>query len=332
MRRFTATWGAIVGKKACQGLNRPDAAGGRGTTIRALLCLALAFLPLWNPAWADDVADAAQIARGAYLFSAAGCNACHTDKKHGGAQLGGGLALDTPFGRFYTPNISADPEHGIGRWSEAEFLRALQQGIGPDGSYYYPAFPYTSYTRAKPEDLLAIRAYILSLPPTPTPNKPHELRFPFSWRALLGIWRFLNFTPGPVWVDYPGHDVAWNRGAYLTEALGHCAECHTPRGMLGGLERDLAYSGSTSALGIGRVPNITPDPQSGIGSWSKEQVIRALSDGALPNFDYVGSGMGEVVGENTSKLTDADRAAIADYLLSLKPIRNEAAKATQPGY
>ena len=323
----------MVRKKACQGLNRRIASAGgiRGLAV-AFFCLALAGLAPSTAARADSAADAARMAQGAYLFAAAGCNACHTDKKHGGALLGGGVALDTPFGRFYTPNISADPEHGIGRWSEADFLRALQQGIAPDGSYYYPAFPYTSYTKAKPEDLLAIRAYILSLPPAPTPNKAHELSFPFSWRALLGIWRFMNFMPGPAWADDPSRDATWNRGAYLAEALGHCAECHTPRGMLGGLERDLAYSGTASAPGIGKVPNITPDPQTGIGSWSKEQVIHVLTDGALPNFDYVGAGMGEVVSENTSKLTDADRAAIADYLLSLKPIRNDAAKATQPGY
>ena len=326
-------WRAMVRNKACQGLNRRVApAGGIRGAILAFFCLGFALLPLSAPAQADTTADADRIERGAYLFAAGGCGACHTDKKHGGAVLGGGVALDTPFGRFYTPNISADPEHGIGRWSEADFLRALQQGIAPDGSYYYPAFPYTSYTKAKPEDLLAIRAYILSLPPAPTANKPHELGFPFSWRALLGVWRFMNFEQGGAWADDPSRDASWNRGAYLTEALGHCAECHTPRGILGGLERSLAYSGSAPAPGGGKVPNITPDPQTGIGSWSKEQVIHVLTDGALPNFDYIGAGMGEVVNENTSKLTDADRAAIADYLMSLPPIRNDAAKATQPGY
>jgi mono/diheme cytochrome c family protein len=285
------------------------------------------------PARADTSSDnATLVERGAYLFAAGGCNACHTDRKNGGALLGGGVALDTPFGRFYTPNISADPDHGIGRWSEADFLRALQQGIAPDGSYYYPAFPYTAYTKAKPEDLLAIRAYILSLPPAPTPNKPHELRFPYSWRPLVGFWRLINFKEG-AWAENPARDASWNRGAYLTEALGHCEECHTPRGSLGGLEHKLAFSGTgTAAGGIGKVPNITPDPETGIGSWSKDQVVRVLKDGALPDFDYVGDGMGEVVSENTGKLTDADRAAIADYLMSLPPIRNDAAKATQPDY
>ncbi|HWA41601.1 MAG TPA: cytochrome c [Hypericibacter adhaerens] len=297
-----------------------------------MLGLALVLLSGAVPARADSAADADQVARGAYLFAAGGCGACHTDTKHGGAVLGGGVALDTPFGRFYTPNISADPDHGIGRWSETDFLRALQQGIAPDGRYYYPAFPYTAYSKARPEDLLAIRAYILSLPPVTAASKPHELSFPFSWRSLLGVWRVMNFTAGPVWTDDPGRDASWNRGGYLVEALGHCAECHTPRGMLGGLERDLAYSGTAAAPGGGKVPNITPDPETGIGGWSKEQVIALLKDGALPDFDYVGDGMGEVVSENTSKLTDEDRAAMADYLMSLPPIRNDAAKATQPGY
>jgi mono/diheme cytochrome c family protein len=322
----------MVRNKVGQRLNRRAAPAGRARGL-ILALLGLGLMAVAGPARADSTKDAAaQIERGAYLFAAGGCNACHTDKKHGGAQLGGGVALDTPFGRFYTPNISADPEHGIGRWSEADFLRALKQGIAPDGSYYYPAFPYTAYTKANPDDLLAIRAYILSLPPAPAANKPHELSFPFSWRALLGIWRLINFTEGGAWVEDASHDASWNRGAYLTEALGHCAECHTPRGFLGGLERSLAFSGTAAAPGGGKVPNITPDPQTGIGSWSKEQVARVLKDGALPNFDYVGAGMGEVVSENTGKLTDADRTAIADYLMSLPPVRNNAAKATQPGY
>jgi mono/diheme cytochrome c family protein len=328
----------MVRGNACQGLNhRKGETGRKGrrplSVILGSLGLGLCLLAIAVPARAGQSSDdATQIERGRYLFAAGGCNACHTDKKNGGAMLGGGVALDTPFRRFYTPNISADPDHGIGRWSEADFLRALQQGIAPDGSYYYPAFPYTAYTKAKPEDLRAIRAYILSLPPAQTPNKPHDLHFPYNWRPLLGFWRRLNFKEGS-WTENPAHDASWNRGAYLTEALGHCEECHTPRGWLGGLEHKLAFSGTAAAAGgIGKVPNITPDPQTGIGSWSKEQVMRVLKDGALPNFDYVGDGMGEVVSENTGKLTDADRAAIADYLMSLPPIRNDAAKATQADY
>lgn len=272
-----------------------------------------------------------RIQRGAYLFAAGGCAACHTDTKRGGATLGGGVALDTPFGRFYTSNISADREHGIGAWSDADFLRALREGIAPDGRYYYPAFPYTSYTKASDEDLLAIKAYIFSLPPAPTASKPHELNFPFGWRALLGIWRAMNFEPGRFLPD-PTRSESWNRGAYLVEALGHCRECHTPRGFLGGLERDRAFAGVVKGLDGSRIPNLTPDPDTGIGRWSKGQLVRVLADGALPDFDYVGSGMATVVKESTGKLSDADRAAIADYLMSLPPIRNDAAKATQPGF
>jgi len=276
-----------------------------------------------------DGADPASVARGAYVFIAAGCGYCHTDTKNGGAALAGGRALDTPFGRFYTPNITADPDTGIGRWSDADFLRALREGIAPDGSYLYPAFPYTSYARASEQDLLDLRAYIFSLPPVSAANKPHELDFPFGWRRLLAVWRFLNFDPQPVVAD-PARTPGWNRGAYLVEALGHCQECHTPRGMLGGLEYDQALSGTTDGPEGAKVPNITPDPETGIGGWSAGQLVRVLTDGALPDFDYVGSVMTEVVRNSTSRFTPEDRAAVAEYLLSLPPIRNPAARATQP--
>jgi mono/diheme cytochrome c family protein len=278
---------------------------------------------------AADSADPARVAHGAYVLAAAGCAFCHTDTKNAGAPLAGGRALDTPFGTFYTPNITADPDTGIGRWSDADFLRALREGIAPDGSYFYPAFPYPSYARASEQDLLDLKAYIFSLPPVKAANKPHELDFPFSWRALLAVWRLLNFDPQPLVAD-PARSAAWNRGAYLVESLGHCEECHTPRGVLGGLEYDRAFSGTAEGPEGGKIPNITPDPETGIGRWSAGQVARLLTDGALPDFDYVGSVMTEVVRDSTSRLTPEDRAAIAEYLLSRPPIRNPDAKATQP--
>ncbi|MGD9743340.1 MAG: cytochrome c [Dongiaceae bacterium] len=274
-------------------------------------------------------ADTGQIDRGAYLFAAAGCGYCHTDTKNGGAPLAGGRALDTPFGRFYTPNISADPTSGIGGWSDQEFLQALRQGIAPDGSYYYPAFPFTSYTHATDQDLLDIKAYIFSMPVAAAENRPHELSFPFGWRALLAVWRLLNFEPAGFATDASKSE-AWNRGGYLVQALGHCQECHTPRGMLGGLDEDAAFSGTKEGPDGDTVPNITPDPDTGIGGWDRDQVARVLRDGALPDFDYVGGTMAEVVRNSTSRLTPEDRDAIAEYLLALPAIPNPDARATQP--
>jgi mono/diheme cytochrome c family protein len=297
--------------------------------LAAVAAAAMAAVLASTAAGSAVAADAEQLARGAYVFAAAGCGYCHTDTKHGGAALAGGRALDTPFGRFYTPNITADPDTGIGRWSDADFLRALQEGIAPDGGYLYPAFPFTAYTKATEQDLLDLKAYIFSLPPVRAENKPHELVFPFGWRTLLGIWRGLNFEPARMAAD-ASRSASWNRGAYLAEALGHCQECHTPRGMLGGLDRDAPYSGTPEGPDGTKVPNITPDPETGIGHWSREQVVRVLTDGALPDFDYVGGLMTEVVRNSTSLLTAEDRAAVAEYLLSLPPVRNADARATQP--
>lgn len=297
----------------------------RGCRILAALAGPLLGLGLASAA----AADPAQLERGAHLFAAAGCAYCHTDTKNGGAMLAGGRALDTPFGRFHTPNITADPATGIGGWSDADFLRALREGIAPDGSYYYPAFPFTSYTHATDQDLLDIKAHIFSLPPVVAEDKPHELSFPFGWRALLAVWRGLNFEPQRFEPD-AARSAGWNRGGYLVEALGHCQECHTPRGWLGGLDEDAAFSGTTDGPDGGKVPNITPDEETGIGRWEADQVARVLADGALPDFDYVGGAMAEVVRNSTSRLTPEDRAAIAEYLLALPPIPNPDARATQP--
>lgn len=296
--------------------------------LRLAWALAALLVAATTGAGAAD-ADPAAVARGAYIFAAAGCGYCHTDTKNSGMPLAGGRALDTPFGRFYTPNITADPDTGIGRWSDADFLRALREGVAPDGSYLYPAFPYTSYAKATDQDLLDLKAYIFSLPPVGAANKPHELDFPFGWRSLLAVWRWLNFDPQPVVAD-PTRSAAWNRGAYLAEALGHCQECHTPRGLLGGLDYDQAFAGTSDGPDGAKVPNITPDPETGIGGWSAAQVARVLTDGALPDFDYVGGAMTEVVRNSTSALSAEDRAAIAEYLLALPPIRNADARATRP--
>jgi mono/diheme cytochrome c family protein len=272
-------------------------------------------------------ADQAQLDRGAYLFSAADCGACHTNVKAKGPMLAGGRPLKTPFGTFYTPNITPDPQTGIGRWSDADFTLALRRGVSPGNDHYFPVFPYGSFTKMTDQDILDLKAYIFSLPPVSQANREHDIDFPFGWRFSVWFWKQLNFTEGPMVPD-AARSPEWNRGAYLVEALAHCGECHTPRGWFGGLETSLAMSGTTDGPEGQKVPNITPDKDTGIGSWSPKDVVRVLRTGQLPDGDFVGSVMGEVV-NGTSKLTDADRQAIAVYLQSLPPIANPDVKAVK---
>lgn len=261
----------------------------------------------------DAAKDA--VGRGAYIFNAAGCLGCHTDEKGGGQPLAGGRALATPFGTFYTPNITADPVNGIGRWSDADFIRAVREGVRPDGAALFPAFPYASYTRMTDRDLLDLKAYLLSLPAASTPNKPHDLSPPFSWRFLVPVWQWMYLTPGPV-ADDPARPPAWNRGRYLVDALGHCAECHSPRTQLGGLDADRYLAGNPQGPDNDKVPGITGSKAKGkgIGDWSDGDLSLFLEAGLTPDGDVAGGAMGEVVRNTTSKLTAEDRAAIVAYL------------------
>jgi mono/diheme cytochrome c family protein len=265
-------------------------------------------------------ADETEVARGAYLVRAGGCMACHTVPK-GGQPFAGGRAMATPFGTFYTPNITPDPDTGIGKWSDADFLRALREGVSPAGEHYFPVFPYTSYTRMTRADALAIKAYLFSLTPVVAPHKAHEVAFPFSWRALQAGWKQLFFRPGE-FRPRPSRDERVNRGAYLVRALGHCGECHTPRSPLGGALIGLDLAGTRDGPDGEKVPNITPDRDTGVGTWSAEEIAEVLASGTLPDFDNVQGSMAEVVDDGTSHLTDEDRLAIATYLLSLPPVRH----------
>jgi mono/diheme cytochrome c family protein len=263
---------------------------------------------------ADAGADL--VARGAYLATAAGCANCHTDGAHGGKPYAGGLALGTPFGTFYSPNITPDPETGIGRWNDAQFLRALREGVRADGANLFPVFPYTSYTKILDEDARAIKAFLFSLPPVRQPNRPNDVSFPFSWRFLQNGWKLLFFTEGP-FKPAPDRSAAYNRGAYLVTSLAHCGECHTPRNSLGGIDPDRFLAGAPPPGPDGKkAPNITPDRQTGIGNWSEDDIVGVLTDGHTPNFDEVGGPMAEVV-KDTARLTDEDRRAIAVYLRSV---------------
>lgn len=268
---------------------------------------------------ADPPGPAGQVERGAYVFDAAGCFACHTDLKGKGAPLAGGRALETPYGTFYTPNITPDPEHGIGGWSEADFLRALRGGVAPDGRQYYPAFPYTAYTGMSDADARALWAYLKTRSPANHANTPHDLSFPYSLRPLMRAWKALFFEEG-VRVAEPSRGEAWNRGAYLVNTLGHCGECHTPRNFLGGFKRERHLAGALAGPDGKKVPNITPHETDGIGDWSESDITFFLKTGFLPDGDVAGAAMTDVIEYSTSRLNDADRAAIATYLMSVEPI------------
>ncbi len=264
-------------------------------------------------------ASSEQVERGAYIFHVAGCENCHTDTANKAAPLAGGRGLKTPFGTFRTPNITPDPTHGIGKWSEADFIRALRDGRAPNGDHYFPAFPYTSYTKMTDADMKDLRAYIFTLPAVAKPNLPHELGFPFNIRLGVMVWKWLNFTPGPLPASST-KDEAWTRGRYLVEAVGHCAECHTPRDRLGGLVKSMWMAGSKDGAEGEGAPNITPDPATGIGEWAEDDLAFALKIGMAPTGDTLGSLMADVVENGTSKMTDADLAAMAAYLKSLPAI------------
>ena len=265
------------------------------------------------------------VARGEYLFRAANCQSCHTDVKNKGELLAGGRALKTPFGTFYGPNITPHDAHGIGAWSDGDFVAALRHGRAPDGSHYYPAFPYPAYTKMTDDDMRALKAYIFTLPAVDRLNTPHDLDFPFGWRFLLSAWKWLAFEPGAFEPD-PDRPEAWNRGAYLVEALGHCAECHTPRTAIGALDQDMAFAGTAEGPDGEAVPNITPDPETGIGKWRDKDLMFMFQTSLLPDGDAVGSGMAEVVANSTKHLSEDDLEAIIAYLRALAPIRNRIGK------
>ncbi len=260
------------------------------------------------------------VMRGEYLVRAGGCFSCHSAP--GGEPLAGGRPLATPFGTFYSPNITPDRETGIGSWSDADFVRALRKGVSPRGANYFPVFPYPSFTGISVEDAAAIRAYLFSRPPVHAPNRPHEISFPFSWRFLQSGWKLFFFRKGPFHPD-PQWNEATNRGAYLVTALGHCGECHTPRNVLGAMRRSLWLAGTADGPDGETVPNITPDRKTGIGDWSEGDIVKVLATGTTPDQTGVTGSMKEVVADGTKYLTDGDRKAIVSYLKAQKPIVNE---------
>ena len=263
------------------------------------------------------IAQSGDAERGAYMLAAAGCVACHTVPKDG-AFLAGGRELKTDFGSFFTPNITPDPETGIGNWSNEDFIRAMKKGVSPDGGRYYPTFPYTSYTRMTRQDMLDLKAYLDAVPPVRNAVPDHDLAFPFGIRASMMGWQLLFFDDTPFEAD-PTQSDAWNRGAYLVNGPGHCGECHTPRNLLGVVDSGRLLAGNANGPEGDAVPNITPH-SSGIGGWSEDDIVSMLEVGLLPDGDFAGGAMTDVIEESTSKLSEDDRKAIASYLLSLPPL------------
>ncbi|KAA3624605.1 MAG: hypothetical protein DWQ08_10235 [Proteobacteria bacterium] len=270
--------------------------------------------------FAIDASAQADVERGRYLVIASGCAACHTVEDGEEADyLAGGRPLETPFGTFFAPNITPDPETGIGGWSDASFIRAFREGVAPDGSHYYPAFPYPSYTGVTDEDLLAMKAYLFSLPAVHRENRKHDLAWYASFRFPLSLWKWFYLEPGP-FAPQEDRDDEWNRGAYLVRHLGHCGECHTPRGFLGAQDLSRELAGNPAGPDGDSVPNITPHDESGIGGWSDTDLLDLLEIGMYPDGDFVGGSMVEVVDMNTARLDASDRRAMVRYLRSVPPL------------
>src|SRR4051812_34121424 len=256
------------------------------------------------------------LANGLTTFNAGGCSSCHAvPNQPDRLKLGGGLPIPSPFGTFNVPNISPDPNDGIGRWSEADFVTAVLKGTSPAGFHYFPAFPYTSYAHAKLGDVRDLFAYLKTLAPVSGKARDHDVPFPFNIRRNVGGWKFL-FMDGKPFTPDPSRSAPWNRGAYLVNSLGHCAECHSPRNFLGGIIDAQRFAGGPNPEGEGWVPNIT---QKRLADWSVKDFAYLLETGQQPDGDSVGGSMARVI-KNTSQLSPEDRTAMAEYLKSLRAV------------
>lgn len=289
-------------------------------TILLVLLLLLVGAGLWftrpQPYPSDQLAGVqGDPDAGRMVFLAAGCASCHADR---GAELqeapllSGGRRLATDFGTFVAPNISPDATHGIGGYSMADFASVLKRGVTPDGRHIYPAMPYTTYTRMSVRDIVDLKAFLDTLPADATPRQANTLDFPYSIRALLGFWKRANLDETFVGAA-PSPQI--ERGRYLVEALGHCAECHTPRDRFGGLDRSRWMAGGPNPAGQGLIPNITPAAL----DWTTSEMTWYLQSGFSPDHDEVSREM-EAIIAGLSQLPDADREAIAAYLAGLAPV------------
>jgi mono/diheme cytochrome c family protein len=251
--------------------------------------------------------------RGEWVFWASGCASCHAAPGDPESLvLAGGQRFATDFGTFVAPNISTDPEAGIGGWTLAQFADAVMLGTSPDGQHYYPAFPYGSYRMMELQDVADLKAFMDTLPPSDAPSAAHELAFPYNIRATLGVWKILALRDDG-WV-MPAGTPELEQGRYIVEALAHCAECHTPRDALGRLQTARWMAGAPNPSGEGRIPGLTPAQL----TWTAEDIAYYLESGFTPEFDSAGGHMAPVV-KNMARLTPADRAAVAAYVKALPP-------------
>jgi mono/diheme cytochrome c family protein len=289
---------------------------GAGAAVVAVGAAVAWFLTKPDPLADEAFANLGEpdLARGEMLFWAGGCTGCHAADGATGEDvkiMSGGLELTSDFGTFHVPNISPDPQAGIGEWTLAEFGNAMLRGVGRQGEHLYPSFPYTSYARMRPQDINDLFGYLKTLPPSANVAPPHELSFPYNMRIALGGWKFLFFDDGPR-VELAAGDEKLARGQFLVEGPGHCGECHTPRNALGGLQTAQWLAGGPDPEGEGRIPNITPGSRS-VGSWSEGDLVNYFQTGFTPDYDSVGGTMVEVQ-KNLSHLPQEDLEAIAAYL------------------
>ena len=278
---------------------------GRAILAAALLCSAFSV----GKARADVAEDT--VARGAALAIAADCASCHTADP--AKPFAGGKRIDTPFGAIYSPNLTPDRETGLRAWSDEEFYRALHYGVAPDGSRYYPAFPFANFTKMTRQDVLAIRAYLATLTPFRNTTRAPELRWPLNYRVLMRVWNFMFFRPA-LFEPNQQKSPEWNRGGYLVEGPAHCGACHTPKNLLGADQRDRAYGGGLVQGWF--APRLDGAERSGLKSWSVEDIVEYLQSGRNGR-SHAGGLMAEVVAGSTSKMSDADVRAIAVYLKDL---------------
>jgi mono/diheme cytochrome c family protein len=277
---------------------------------KVLSAVIILSLGMAGAASADPQSDL--VARGKYLTDAGDCIACH--QAPGGKPFAGGLRMSTPFGTLQTPNITPDKDTGIGKWTDAQFYQALHEGIAPRGKYLYPVFPFPWFTRVTHDDVMAIRAYLATVPAVHEYQNVNQLSFPFNIRASLIGWRQLFFTAKTFQPD-PNKSAKLNRGAYLVEGLGHCAECHTPHDPLGAIDQAKAFEGAK--IDDWYAPNISSDMSQGIGSWSEDALVEYFKTGVAPDKSIAAGPMAETIHDSLSKLTDADLHAIAAYLKQL---------------
>ena len=268
--------------------------------------------------------DIERLANGKRVFYATGGCTCHTNYPHEGEdapELAGGRGLETPFGTFFSTNITPDPETGIGKWSDADFIRAMREGISPAGEHYFPVFPYPAFAGLLDQDLADLRSYLNSQPPIERPNRSPDAPFPFTWRTTVSVWKWLNF-------EMPSREPAreksaeWNRGRYLVDAAAHCGECHTPRTLTGGLDASLHLAGSRDGPEGQLAPNITPHATTGIGGWSRRDLVWYLETGLKPDGDDTQGLMSEVIEHGYANLPASDLEAMAAYLGTVPAIEN----------